>query len=297
MMSGSTDLLHLTSDKDLSPKIESIELCSMLISNEFAASILYAYIACLSANDLSRATLYFLEADKVVFGAIRKRLIKIGQEGVNSSELDQLGVVLMALPIAGRRVSTRTDSVLSAIYPFLSVETRKSTLDRWIDRGNKSSAARWLKAMRNDPFLLDVELAWNEWQFRHDSLSAKIFIEHASDYRLADAFPDLISNTSEGWVVSKAALKLGQISEDCWGLIRQKFPATYAYLCVKLNRSLTAKEAISIVEETTSDPFGNRGLAIWSIGQMKMTTVLDDLLLRYDEFRERDIEVILQRDR
>jgi len=58
-----------------------------------------------------------------------------------------------------------------------------------------------------------------------------------------------------------------------WAKIREEFPVSYIYLCSKLRRPISADEAYLIVEE--ADAFNERGLAIWSIGQMGMWDVLD----------------------
>lgn len=57
--------------------------------------------------------------------------------------------------------------------------------------------------------------------------------------------------------------------------IRRKFPPSYAYLCAKLGRDLSEEDAFAIIEESPDDPSGGRGLAIWAIGQLGMTAVLD----------------------
>ena len=288
-----TDNTPALNRKTLGQKLGRIEACLMHIRDDFGRNLLHAYVACLSPAELCNATLHYLEADQVLVRALRTRLVRVGNDGGNTNELDRLSADLIALPAKGRRLGPRTDSVLSAIYPFLSVEARKAILERWLDRGNKAAAARWLKAMANDALLLDVELAWGEWQSSRDPLPAKIFIQHAAGARIAEALPELINHAAEGWLVSKAALKTPTISDECWHSIRGKFPATYAYLCAKLNRSLAEAEALAIVEETTGGPFGDRGLAIWSIGQMKMIEVLDQLSARYDELLKQEMEMFL----
>jgi hypothetical protein len=293
-MSTAADDTPAIEDEALAQKLGRIEACSMHIRDDFARNLLHAYVACLSPAELRVASLRYLGADQVLIRALRTRLIRIGNDGGYASELDRLSADLIALPASGRRVGPRTDSLLSAIYPFLSVEARKAILDRWIDRGNKASATRWLKAMANDALLLDIELAWGEWQASRDPLPAKIFIQHAAAARITEALPELIEHATEGWLVSKAALKAPAISEESWHAIRGKFPATYAYLCAKLRRRLTEAEALAIVEETSGGPFGDRGLAIWSIGQMKMIEVLDSLSARYDELLKQEMEIFLQ---
>ncbi|MBY4611609.1 hypothetical protein K6M90_28710 [Rhizobium sp. 9T] len=275
-------------------KLGRIEACSKHARDDFGRNLLHAYIACLTAEELRAATLLTLEADQVLARAFRTRLVRIGRDGSNTGELDKLSEDLIAHHRSGRRAGPRTESLLSAIYPYLSASARKILLDRWIDRGNRSSANRWLKAMAGDDLLRDVDLIWGEWLATHDSLAAKLFIQHASETRIAAALPELIAHAGEGWLISKAALKAPSLSEESWQAIRQKFPATYAYLCAKLARPLVECEAIAIVEETTGGPFGDRGLAVWSIGQMRMIEVLDQLSERYDDLLKQEMEMLMK---
>jgi hypothetical protein len=293
MMSRAAYHTSAIEDEVLTQKLGRIEACTLHLRDDLGRSLLQAYVACLSAQELRTATLRYLEADQVLIRALRTHLIRVGSDGGNTSELDRLSADLIAQPVKGRRVGPRTDSLLSAIYPFLSVGSRKVILERWIDRGNKATAARWLKAMTNDVLLLDVELAWREWQASRDPLPLKVFIHHAASARIAEALPELIAHAAEGWLVSKAALKASTISEDSWRSIRKNFPATYAYLCAKLHLPLNEADALAIIEETTGGPFGARGLAIWSIGQMKMIVVLDELSARYDELLKQELEMFV----
>lgn len=278
----------------LTLKLARIEACSKHIRDELGRNLLHAYVACLTAAELRTATLRYLEADQVLVRAFRTRLIRIGRDGADTSELDQFSADLIAQQAGGRRAGPRTDSLLSAIYPYLSASARKLLLDRWIDRGNRGSAARWLKAMASDDLLRDIDLVWGEWRASHDPLAAKIFIQHATEARIVEALPELIAHTRHGWLVSKAALKAPSMADECWHAIRDQFPATYAYLCAKLSRTLDEAEAFAIVEETTGVPFGDRGLAIWSIGQMKMIGVLDELSVRYDDLLKQEMEMFIQ---
>ncbi|MBB3290394.1 MULTISPECIES: hypothetical protein [unclassified Rhizobium] len=284
----------VTVDERLASKLARIESCSRQMQDDFGRNLLHAYIACLTAEELRTATLVTLEADHVLARAFRTRLLRVGQDGGNTSELDKLSKDLIAHTSSGRGAEPRKEGLLSAIYPYLSASARKVLLDRWIDRGNLSSANRWLKAMSGDDLLRDVDLILEEWRATHTPLAAKLFIQHASEMSIADALPELIARAGEGWLISRAALKAPSVTEESWQAIREKFPATYAYLCAKLNRPLGESEAIAIVEETIGGPFGDRGLAIWSIGQMRMIEVLDELSERYDDLLNQEMEIFMR---
>jgi hypothetical protein len=66
-------------------------------------------------------------------------------------------------------------------------------------------------------------------------------------------------------------------------------PPTYAYLCAKLGHPLSDQEALEIVEETDNGSFGDRGLAIWAIGQLGMASVLDRIWSMRPEFEKRKL--------
>lgn len=281
-------------DERLASKLARIEACSRHMRDEFGRNLLHAYVACLTAEELRAASLLNLGADQVLARAFRTRLIRIGRDGGNTGDLDKLSEELITRPPGGRRAGSRTESLLSAIYPYLSASARKVLLDRWIDRGNRSSADRWLKAMAGDDMLRDVDLILEEWRSTHTPLAAKLFIQYAFETSIADVLPELIAHAGEGWLISKAALRAPSLTEESWQAIRKKFPATYAYLCAKLSRPLSDSEAIAIVEETTGGPFGARGLAIWSIGQMRMIEVLDQLLQRYDDLLKEEIAMFVK---
>lgn len=283
-----------TSNERFESKLGRIEACSKHMRDDFGRNLLHAYIACLTADELRAATLLTLEADQVLARAFRTRLVRLGRDGGNTGELDKLSKDLITHPPSGRRAGPRMESLLSAIYPYLSASARKVLLDRWIDRGNRSSANRWLKAMAGDDLLRDVDLIWGEWLVTHDPLAAKLFIQHASETRIAGALPELVAHAGEGWLISKAALKAPSLSEESWQAIRQNFPATYAYLCAKSDRPLLGCEAIAIVEESIGGPFGDRGLAVWSIGQMRMIEVLDQLSERYDDLLKQEMEMFMK---
>ncbi|WP_372021798.1 hypothetical protein P7L70_01695 (plasmid) [Tistrella mobilis] len=271
----------MTNNDLLSLKLSRIEFWSKHTESELGRNLLNAYTACLTTMELCTATLRYLDGDQAIVRAFRTRLIRIGRDGSDTHELDQLSTDLIAQPARGRRIGPRTDGLLSSIYPYLSVTARKNILEYWIDQKTKNFTNRWLKAMAKDDFLRDIDLIWDEWRRSYDAAAARIFVEHATEARITQALPILITEIEEGWLVSRAALKASLITHDCWHAIRQRFPATYAYLCARLGRALDEAEALAIVAETIGDPYGDRGLAIWSIGQMKMVDILDKISTTY----------------
>jgi hypothetical protein len=229
-----------------------------------------------------------LDASPEVRGAIRKRLIRMGREGLAREEIDALGLRLMMITPARVQI----DAWLSHIYPLLSAPTRQALLKRWRDRG---AAARWLKAIANDELLFSVDHVLAYWRLSGDWRAAKLLADRAEPSLLADILPELIESSEEGRIVSRGVLRANSVSEDSWTAIRAKFPATYAFLCAMKGRSLSEQEAFAIVKETDGGVQGDRGLAIWSIGQLGMISVLDRIWAALPEFRRLDHIRILDR--
>ncbi|HYC97711.1 hypothetical protein [Brevundimonas sp.] len=89
--------------------------------------------------------------------------------------------------------------------------------------------------------------------------------------------PELVAQDTEGWIVSRAVLRAATVTERVWEAVFARLPATYAYLCAKTGRSCSDEEALALVNESEGGFMGDRGLAIWAVGQMGKLQVLDQL--------------------
>jgi hypothetical protein len=58
-------------------------------------------------------------------------------------------------------------------------------------------------------------------------------------------------------------------------MARAKFPATYAYVCASKGRLITEEDAIDLIRDCDAGLNDERGLAIWSFGQMGMWSTLE----------------------
>jgi hypothetical protein len=123
------------------------------------------------------------------------------------------------------------------------------------------------------------------WRYTGDARAAKLLAYRGDATLLADLLPKLIESCDEGWIVSRATPNAGAVSEACCEAIRGKFPATYAYLCAKGRRQLGEAEALDLVRESGATwPRGDRGLAIWVLGQLGMWSVLERIRAMLPEF-------------
>ena len=134
------------------------------------------------------------------------------------------------------------------------------------------AAARWLKATKSVPLLFDPQVALAYWRETLDYRAAKSLAYQAEPKFLSKILAELTSKCDQGWIVSKAILRVGTVDEEVWSLVRDKHPVTYLYLCAQTGRFVSDLEAWSLV---SNPQINDRGLAIWAIGQMGMVTVLD----------------------
>jgi hypothetical protein len=92
---------------------------------------------------------------------------------------------------------------------------------------------------------------------------------------------DVHLNCEQGWIVSRAAMRAQAVGDDVWPIVRSKHPATYLYLCARLRRGISEAEALEVVLICPNSIMNQtRGLAIWTVGQMGMIRVLDEVVGR-----------------
>lgn len=244
-----------------------------------SASLFHAYIACLTLPELCEALFRHLGSDAKIRRPLRNRLVKIASESVGESQPEELVRRLLATTsnVAAERRSI--DATLSHLYPHLLPQTRAAVLDRWKGRGTRGAAARWLKAITNDPLLFSIDEILSYWRVSNDDDAAKVLATRGDRTVLKDVLPELVDRCSQGWIIGRAAMNAAAVADPEWIQIRDKFPATYAYLCAKLHRQITGEQAIALVRAASSThsswPTNDAGLAIWAIGQMGMWDALD----------------------
>ncbi|GLR56811.1 hypothetical protein [Rhizobium indigoferae] len=263
------------SDPVLSAKLDRIHACANEMYDELHRSLLHAYVACLSHDELRRTAIASLDGPQVVLAAIRSRLNRLGKEDKALPDIDALGRDLLQIVEADHKIRARVEALLSHIYIFLSAPTRQFLLDRWRDRGGRGAGGRWLKAISGDDFLFTIDAVLDYWKDTRDEKAAKVLATRADAALLEDVLPDLVEHCQAGWIISRAALGANSIPDYTFNAIREKFPATFAYLCAKTGRKLSDKAAYEIIIDSVGGAFGDRGLAIWAIGQLNMPAVLD----------------------
>lgn len=269
----------------LEDKLERIDECRIETRlYEVDRNLLHAYIACLTFDELCEAICRKIEAPTSLRLALRSRLLRLLRlsDNEHAERLSQLVDEADGIHERNHVLRTRVDALLSAIYPWLPIMKRQDVLERWIDRGTSGTVARWLKASGGDDALFDPSAILGYWRQSRDFRASKILAYKAEPGFLRGIIAEFAANCPEGWIVSKAALRAGNIDDDVWELIRQHQPASFAYLCAMTHRSLTEDEALQLVQEAPHGLFSEdgRGLVIWSIGQLGMVSVLDQLAQR-----------------
>ena len=258
--------------------------------DDLSRNLLHAYTACLPIEELCEAAVRTFNSELSVRRAILTRLLRIGGEKGCEEQLDQLGSRLLGLSPAGAKERLRIDALLSQLYAFFSPPTRQIVLERWRSRGTIGAGVRWLKAISSDTLLFEINAIVDYWRATGDARAAKLLAYRGDAPFLANLLPELVERCQEGWIVSRAALNAGLVSDACWEAIRGKFPATYAYLCAKVGRPITEAEALDLVRESgASWPADDRGLAIWALGQLGMWSALEQIRMLVPDFHAEDL--------
>lgn len=259
-------------------------------------NLFHAYVACLTFDELCEAICRTLEAEAPLRMALRGRLLRLLRlsDGELAEGLSLLAEKAQTLHEGNHVLRIRVDALLSAIYSWLPLPTRHAVLEHWIDRGTSGAAGRWLKAMASDAALFDAKAILQYWRESRSTRAAKVLAYQAPPTFLDGILAELAAGCSEGWIISKAALRSTSISDDIWNLLREKHPASFAYLCAMAGRKLTDEEALPLVENAPSSILDDgRGLVIWSLGQMGMLSALDRLRADRDTYAAQEVAAIL----
>jgi len=257
-------------------------------------SLLYGYIACLSFEELCLTIAGTITEPSDLRLALRGRLLRLLREG-SLGDLDRaqlLDLVDQSRTLARADVKVRSviDALLSTLFVYLPLPEQQSILDSWIDRGTRGAAARWLKATKEMPQLFDEIVAHAYWRSSGDARAAKSLAYQASEPFLRNIIAEMVERCEEGWIISRAVMRAEAVDESVWSKIRENHPATYLYLCARMFRDISNSDAIDLVCSCSNAPMNEtRGLAIWAVGQIGLIDVLDEIVERATELREKDM--------
>jgi hypothetical protein len=255
-------------------------------------SLLHAYVACLTFDELCAAIVQSLTEPVDVRLALRGRLLRLLGDNPAVGQRDRLVTLVVetsALSDTDKALQQTTDALHSALIRHLPITTQQYLLERWIGRGTRGAMARWLKATRDTPSLFDASVALTYWRATRDYRAAKSLAYQASPEVLRPILSEIVAHCEEGWIISKAIVHGGCDDEVTWGLVRANHPATYLYLCAQLRRDISDDDAFDLAWACPSIAIhGDRGLAIWAIGQMGKVAVLDRIRGAAEALFEKD---------
>jgi hypothetical protein len=257
-------------------------------------SLLHGYIACLSFEELCLTIIRTIAEPSDLRLPLRGRLLRLLREGslrdLDRAQLLDLVDRSRTLGRADVKIRSAVDALFSALFEYLPLPEQQSVLDAWIGRGTRGAAARWLKATKEIPQLFDEAIALTYWRSSGDARAAKSLAYQASEPFLRNMIAELLERCEEGWIISKAVMRARAVDEAVWSGIRERHPATYLYLCARMCRDISNSEALDLVCACSNAPMNEtRGLAIWAVGQMGLIDVLDQIVDRASELREKDM--------
>jgi hypothetical protein len=221
-------------------------------------SLLHAYIACLSLEELCSTIATTIAESSELRLALRRRLLRVLREqALQTIDLAKLANLVEESQALGRvdlKLRSAVDALLSALFAFLPLPQQQSILDAWIDRGSRGAAARWLKATKEVQPLFDEQVAMAYWRSTGDARAAKSLAYQGSAAFLRSVIAELLDGCEEGWIISKAVIRAETVEEAVWSTIRKQHPATYLYLCARLHRHVSTAEALKLVRACSNVP-------------------------------------------
>ncbi len=249
-----------------------------------ATDLLPAFAACLSLDEACDALVNLVDATPKVRRAVLTRVLYLARERADRTRIGDLSRKLLIARITARGRRRRIDALLSTLFPFLSGVEKRDILTVWMSDDSRDTKSRWLKAVSGNVDLFDVDEVVEYWKTNHDWTAAKLLAYLAPPEVLTQELADLIDHCDEGWIIAKAMLRATTVSEDLMERVRERFPATYAYVCAKTHRLLTHETALDLFYRTKPGDFsGGRGLAAWSIGYLGMWDTLEEIQARSSE--------------
>lgn len=274
---------------DFEGKLEIIRRCrNNLMTFTVDRELMYAFVACLSKEELCRAIEQTINDPAEVRQPFMNRLLRLLDEDSSDGGVDDLAENLMALDPVDAHSRARVDAALSRLYRHLSAHVRSEIIETWKARGTKGAATRWLKAASTDPVLLDLSDIAAYWRATRDPSAAKVLAYRGDSEFLTPLLSELVENCDEGWIVSKALRVVKNIPEETLAAVRAKFPATYAYICAKTARHIAEDDALAMVLDASDQGFdGQRGLVLWSLGSLGMWDTLEAIAEQASEMDER----------
>ncbi|MDD4976476.1 MAG: hypothetical protein PHY93_19120, partial [Bacteriovorax sp.] len=143
--------------------------------------------------------------------------------------------------------------------------TSKSYRNR--DRGYKKLNKNW-----NSKYQEQIEQVWIKF---HDNKCLDLIINYFPAEFLYNNHMDLIPY-AESYQISRLFINLSKERPHAIGILKKIDPISYAYVLVKINKTISNKDAREILKEKMKDE--KIGLLLWCFGKMGKWDILVDYI-------------------
>ena len=255
--------------------------------------IMYALASCLTFAEASDALFSLIEADAITRRPVLVRLLQLADKSVTANQIDILLRRLILLSKKRPSLRVRVNAVLSQLWPHATLKMKRKIIETWKTDTLLDSKKRWLRAAADDKRFFNAKEILRYWRNSGNSRAAQVIAYNASPAFLNGVLAELLENCDEGWIVGRAAIRAGRFPPGFFYRLKQRLPATYAYVCAKTKTPITHREAVALAaNERDSD---DRSLILWSIGQLGIWTALEEIYKLGPDIAMRDRESLLER--
>jgi hypothetical protein len=162
-------------------------------------------------------------------------------------------------------------STLDFLFDCLPKSQQNQLLHIFLDsksRHNRERGYKKLKRVWKDQY---VERIQNLWLTYHDVQCLNLVIDYFPVGFLEKYHLELIQN-ADSYQLSRLYLRLSKVNAIAVETLRRVDPITYAYVLVKINKTISDKDAHDILMEKMEDE--RIGLLLWCFGQMKLWDII-----------------------
>lgn len=251
--------------------------------------MLGAFAACFTWNEVCDALVHLIDGDYVLRRPILNRIMRLAQDRPDADALRDLVPKLLTVAAENTRLRRRVGSILSSLFEYLPSGSQREVITYWKSGRGRDSQDRWLKAVDRYDQFFDPDDIFRYWQQTHYYAAARLIAYKAPSEFVQEVLDDLIEHCEEGWIISRAALRVPELSEVHLDSIKARFPVSYAYLCAKLGKTMSKSFAIgAFVSEGPDILTGNRPLILWSIGHLGMWDTLEKICQLWPDLRDQE---------
>jgi len=165
--------------------------------------------------------------------------------------------------------------LLELLYKQVSSPSRRFILRTFLQSRTRSRRKRAYRMMREDrrsrwkPMLAE---AWRTWR---DLDAALLIVDQFESAFLVEHVKELASDLDGGAGMSRLFLRVASERPPLLARLRKRDGITYAYVCARLSKGLSARAATKLLKEYKND--ARLGILTWSLGKLGHWSLLVDL--------------------